>query len=72
VVRPLSVESPEVEGLIHPGTLGEVGAIFGLKMSRLPRSSADLSRLLQLARLTATVGGRHFSRRTCRCSRDLR
>jgi len=32
--------------------LGEVGAIFGLEVSRLARSSADLSRLLELARLT--------------------
>lgn len=32
--------------------VGEVGAIFGLEISRLARSSADLSRLLELARLT--------------------
>ena len=32
--------------------LGEVGAIFGLEVSRLARSSADLSKLLELARLT--------------------
>jgi DNA invertase Pin-like site-specific DNA recombinase len=35
--------------------LGEVGAIFGLEISRLARSSADLSRLLELARLTDTL-----------------
>jgi DNA invertase Pin-like site-specific DNA recombinase len=35
--------------------LGEVGAIFGLEVSRLARSSADLSRLLELARLTDTL-----------------
>ncbi len=35
--------------------LGEVGAIFGLEVSRLARSSADLSRLLELARLTETL-----------------
>jgi DNA invertase Pin-like site-specific DNA recombinase len=35
--------------------LGEVGAIFGLELSRLARSSADLSRLLELARLTDTL-----------------
>ena len=31
---------------------GEVGAIFGLEISRLARSGADLSRLLEIARLT--------------------
>jgi DNA invertase Pin-like site-specific DNA recombinase len=35
--------------------IGEVGAIFGLEISRLARSSADLSRLLELARLTDTL-----------------
>ena len=35
--------------------LGEVGAILGLEVSRLARSSADLSRLLELARLTDTL-----------------
>jgi hypothetical protein len=35
--------------------LGEVGAIFGLEISRLARSSADLSRLLELASLTDTL-----------------
>jgi DNA invertase Pin-like site-specific DNA recombinase len=35
--------------------LGEMGAIFGLEVSRLARSSADLSRLLELARLTDTL-----------------
>lgn len=35
--------------------VGEVGAIFGLEISRLARSSADLSRLLALARLTDTL-----------------
>ena len=35
--------------------LGEVGGIFGLEVSRLARSSADLSKLLELARLTDTV-----------------
>src|SRR5664279_4916723 len=32
--------------------LGEVGAVFGLEVSRLARSTADLTRLLELARLT--------------------
>ena len=35
--------------------LGEVGAVFGLEISRLARSSADLSRLPELARLTDTL-----------------
>ncbi|MGH9304280.1 MAG: recombinase family protein [Acidimicrobiales bacterium] len=35
--------------------VGEVGAIFGLEISRLARSSADLARLLELARLTDTL-----------------
>lgn len=35
--------------------LGEVGAVFGLEVSRLARSSADLSKLLELARLTDTL-----------------
>ena len=35
--------------------IGEVGAIFGLEISRFARSSADLSRLLELARLTDTL-----------------
>jgi DNA invertase Pin-like site-specific DNA recombinase len=35
--------------------MGELGAIFGLEVSRLARSSADLSRLLELARLTDTL-----------------
>jgi DNA invertase Pin-like site-specific DNA recombinase len=34
---------------------GETGAIFGLEISRLARSSADLSRLLEVARLTDTL-----------------
>jgi DNA invertase Pin-like site-specific DNA recombinase len=35
--------------------LGEVGAIFGLEVSRLARSNADLAKLLELARLTDTL-----------------
>jgi DNA invertase Pin-like site-specific DNA recombinase len=35
--------------------LGEVGAIFGLEVSRLARSNADLAKLLELARLTETL-----------------
>jgi DNA invertase Pin-like site-specific DNA recombinase len=41
--------------LVSKVCLGEVGAIFGLEISRLARSSADLSRLLELARLTDTL-----------------
>ena len=43
------------KALVARVCLGEVGAIFGLKVSRLARSSADLSRLLELARLTDTL-----------------
>jgi len=35
--------------------LGEVGAVFGLEVSRLARSNADLARLAELARLTDTL-----------------
>lgn len=35
--------------------LGEVGAVFGLEVSRFGRSNADLGRLMELARLTDTV-----------------
>src|SRR5438105_1630169 len=35
--------------------LGEVGAIFGLEVSRLARSNADFARLLELARMTDTL-----------------
>jgi Resolvase, N terminal domain len=35
--------------------LGEIGAIFGLEVSRLGRCSADLQRLLELARFTDTL-----------------
>ena len=38
--------------LVAQVCLGEVGAIFGLEVSRLARSSADFARLLELARLT--------------------
>ncbi len=43
------------KALVARVCLGEVGAIFGLEISRLARSSADLSRLLELARLTDTL-----------------
>jgi DNA invertase Pin-like site-specific DNA recombinase len=35
--------------------VGEVGAIFGLEISRLARSSADLQRLLEFCSLTDTL-----------------
>ncbi len=41
--------------LIARVCLGEVGAVFGLEVSRLARSNADLARLLELARLTSTL-----------------
>ena len=41
--------------LVAQVCLGEVGAVFGLEVSRLARSNADLARLLELARLTATL-----------------
>jgi DNA invertase Pin-like site-specific DNA recombinase len=41
--------------LVAQVCLGEVGAVFGLEVSRLARSNADLARLLELARLTGTL-----------------
>jgi DNA invertase Pin-like site-specific DNA recombinase len=35
--------------------IGEVGAVFGLEVSRFGRSNADLTRLMELARLTDTL-----------------
>ena len=35
--------------------LGEIGAVFGLEISRLGRSNADLARLAEIARLTGTL-----------------
>jgi hypothetical protein len=35
--------------------VGEVGAIFGLEISRLARSSADLQRLLEFCSLSDTL-----------------
>src|SRR6202163_3565481 len=50
-------------GSVRPGfaevvqrvCLGEVGAIFGLEISRLARSNADLQRLLEFCGLTDTL-----------------
>ncbi len=41
--------------LVSRVCLGEVGAVFGLEVSRLARSNADLARLAELARLTDTL-----------------
>src|SRR6266545_2149158 len=41
--------------LISRVCLGKVGAVFGLEVSRLARSSAEFTRLLELARLTDTL-----------------
>ncbi|WAP55027.1 hypothetical protein [Streptomyces sp. S465] len=35
--------------------LAEAGAVFGLEVSRLARSNADIARLLELAGLTDTL-----------------
>ena len=43
------------KALVARVCLGEVGAVFGLEVSRLARSNADLARLLELARLTGTL-----------------
>ena len=34
---------------------GEVGAIFGIKITRLARSNADVARLMEFARITGTL-----------------
>ena len=41
--------------LVSRVCLGEVGAVFGLEVSRLARSSAEFTRLLELSRLTDTL-----------------
>jgi DNA invertase Pin-like site-specific DNA recombinase len=41
--------------LVSQVCLGEVGAVFGLEVSRLARSSAEFTRLLELSRLTDTL-----------------
>ncbi|HEX2806144.1 MAG TPA: recombinase family protein [Kineosporiaceae bacterium] len=43
------------KALVARVCLGEIGAIFGLEVSRLSRSNADFARLLELARLTDTL-----------------
>jgi excisionase family DNA binding protein len=46
---------PGFKELVGRVCVGEVGAIFGLEVSRLARSSADLQRLLELCGLTDTL-----------------
>lgn len=46
---------PGFQELVSRVCLGEVGAIFGLEISRLARSSADLQRLLEFCHLTDTL-----------------
>ena len=41
--------------LVSRVCLGEVGAIFGLEISRLARSNAELQRLLEFCGLTDTL-----------------
>jgi DNA invertase Pin-like site-specific DNA recombinase len=43
------------QDLVHRVCLGEAGAVFGLEISRLARSSADLQRLLEFCSLTGTL-----------------
>jgi len=43
------------QNLVAQVSLGQVGAIFGLEVSRLARSSADLLRLLELCALFNTI-----------------
>jgi DNA invertase Pin-like site-specific DNA recombinase len=43
------------QSLVAQVSLGQVGAIFGLEISRLARSSADLLRLLELCALFNTI-----------------
>jgi DNA invertase Pin-like site-specific DNA recombinase len=46
---------PGFNELVRRVCVGEVGAIFGLEISRLARSSADLQRLLEFCSLTETL-----------------
>jgi DNA invertase Pin-like site-specific DNA recombinase len=46
---------PGFAELVKRVCLGEVGAIFGLEISRLARSSADLQRLLEFCSITDTL-----------------
>ena len=46
---------PGFAQLVTSVSLGEVGAVFGLEISRLARSSADLMKLLELCSLFGTL-----------------
>ena len=46
---------PGFAQLVTSVSLGEVGAVFGLEISRLARSSADLMKLLELCGLFGTL-----------------
>ena len=46
---------PGFKELVSRVCVGEVGAIFGLEVSRLARSSADFQRLLEFCSLTDTL-----------------
>ena len=46
---------PGFSQLVTSVSLGEVGAVFGLEISRLARSSADLMKLLELCGLFGTL-----------------
>jgi len=48
-------QRPGFAELVRRVCLGEVGAIFGLEISRLARSSADLQRLLEFCTITDTL-----------------
>ena len=67
---------PGFAQLVTSVSLGEVGAVFGLEISRLARSSADLMKLLELcsrARISnsfAVSSTTCLSTRTNRCSRQ--
>lgn len=50
-----AVTRPGFQEWVTPVSLGRVGAIFGLEVSRLARSSADLQRLLPLCALCDTL-----------------
>lgn len=49
------IKRPGFAQLVTSVSLGEVGAVFGLEISRLARSSADLMKLLELCALFGTL-----------------
>jgi DNA invertase Pin-like site-specific DNA recombinase len=50
-----SSERDGIREIVSRICLGEVGAVFGLEVSRFGRSNADLTRLMEPARLTDTL-----------------